>query len=347
MNDDLWDILLLRDPNTRTVLLGTALLGLAAGVVGAFAVLRRRSLVGDAIAHASLPGVCVAYFVVGDRNFAALLLGALVFGLLGAACIAWIRSTTRVKEDAAIGMVLGSFFGLGVVLSGIIQKQPGGNRAGLDGFLFGKAASMVRQDVFVIASMAGAALVVVALLFKELRLLCFDREFSAAQGRPVVALDLLLLALVAICTVAGLPAVGVVMTAALLIIPAAAARFWTERLVTMVILAGVLGMASAVVGTLVSAVVPGPPGSLSRGLPTGPTITLVAASIFGASMLFAPARGVVAELVRRFSLRRELALQKAFSAAMGAAGGDSASAAGCAERDGPAPSTDRSIGGGA
>lgn len=309
MADGIWDILLLKDSSTRTVVAGTALLGLAAGIIGSFAVLRRRALVGDAIAHASLPGICVAYFVVGDRNFVALLIGALVFGLLGSACIAAIRDYTRIKEDAAIGIVLGSFFGLGVVLSTIIQRQPSGNRAGLDGFLFGKAASMITTDVITIASVAAVILAIVGILFKEFRLLCFDREFAASQGRPVAAMDLLLLALIAICTVAGLPAVGVVLMAALLIIPAAAARFWTENLTLMVLLAGGVGIVSAVSGTLASATIPGPPGSLSRGLPTGPCIIIAASAIFLLSLLLAPRRGILPDLVRRLSLRRELALQ--------------------------------------
>ncbi|GMV26830.1 MAG: anchored repeat-type ABC transporter permease subunit [Phycisphaerae bacterium] len=316
MNTEFWDIILLKDSTTRTVLAGTGLLGLAAGVVGSFAVLRRRSLVGDAIAHASLPGVCVAYFIVGERNFVALLLGAMVFGLLGAATIAGIRSLTRIKEDAAIGLVLGGFFGLGIVLSTIIQKQSSGNRAGLDSFIFGKAASMVASDSWTIAGVAAVILLTVGVLFKEFRLLCFDREFAAAEGRPVLFLDLLLLALITLCTVAGLPAVGVVLIAALLIIPASAARFWTENLTVMVLLSGVIAVLAAVVGTVASAVIPGPPGSLSRGLPTGPCITLAAAVLFLASMFLAPRRGIVADVWRLFSLRRELALQKALTQAI-------------------------------
>lgn len=310
MAPDVWDILLLKDSTTRTVVAGTAMLGLAAGVIGTFAVLRRRSLVGDAVAHSSLPGVCVAYFLVGDRHFPSLLLGALVFGLLGAGCIAGIRAWTRIKEDAAIGLVLGSFFGLGIVLSGVIQRTPGGNRAGLDGFLFGKAASMVSTDAWTIGAVAAGTVAVVGLLFKEFRLLCFDREYAASSGRPVLLMDLLLLALIATCTVAGLPAAGVVLVAALLIIPASAARFWTESLVAMTLIAGFFGVASAVAGTMVSATVPGPAGAFSRGLPTGPCITLVAATFFLLSMVLAPRRGIAADVWRLFSLRRELALQR-------------------------------------
>lgn len=307
--DDLLRLLLLKDPNTRLVLLGSGVLGAASGIIGTFAVLRRRSLVGDALSHASLPGICAAYLVVGDRNLLAFLLGALVFGVLGVVCISAIQAFSRIKEDAAIGIVLSSFFGLGLVLSSVIQKTPGGNKAGLDGFLFGKAASMVRSDVMLI--MAACALIIVfsGVLFKEFGLLCFDRGFAAAIGRPVVAMDLLMMSLVCVCVVAGLPAVGAVLTAALLIIPAAAARFWTDHLPRVVLLSMVFGVAAALGGSALSATLPVPSSGLSRGWPTGPMIVLSAVIVFLVSMLVAPRRGVIAEAVRRTRLRRRIALQ--------------------------------------
>jgi manganese/zinc/iron transport system permease protein len=313
--NDLWRLLTLQDSNTRVVLLGTALLGLASGLIGSLAVMRRRALVGDAVAHAALPGVCVAYFVVGDRNFAAFLLGALVFGILGVACIALIRAHTRIKEDAAIGMVLSAFFGLGIVLSRAIQNQPGGNRAGLDGFIFGKAASMVRQDVLLIGAVAGLVILATAAFFKEFRLLCFDREFAGAQGWPVLALDLGLMALICVCTVVGLPAVGVVLMAALLITPGVAARFWSDRLSIVAPVSGAIGMGCGVLGTALSATLPAPGSGLSRGWATGPMITLVAAAVFLFSMLAAPRRGIVADLVRRVGLRRRVLVQNLLRAA--------------------------------
>jgi manganese/zinc/iron transport system permease protein len=278
------------------VLLGTALLGLAAGVVGVFAVLRRRALVGDAIAHAALPGVCISFLVVGDRNLAALLLGALVFGGLAVLFITLVKSRTRIKEDAAIALVIGGFFGLGIVLSRIIQNlpptwtaplgQPGsgtGGRSGLDAFIFGKAASMVAADARLIGAVAVLSLMLVFVLYKELKVLCFDRDFAAGQGWPVLALDLLIMALVCICTVVGLPAVGVVLMVSLLVIPAAAARLWSDRLGTVLVVAGLLGAASGLIGTALSATLPAPAGSLSRGWPTGPLITLTAAAFFAVS----------------------------------------------------------------
>ena len=302
-------LITLQDANTRVVLIGTMLLGIASAVVGSFAVLRKQSLVGDAVAHAALPGVCVAYFVIGERNFAAFLVGALVFGVLAASFVTFVKAWTRVKEDAAIGLAIGGFFGLGIVLSRIIQNQPAGNRAGLDSFIFGKAASMVADDAKLILAVAAAILAATLLFYKEFKLLCFDRDFAAGQGWPTVLLDLFLMALVCICTVVGLPAVGVVLMVALLIIPAVAARFWTNRLGLMLVIAAVFGGASGLFGTILSATVPTPAGALSRGWPTGPLIVLTAAFIFIVSLLCAPKRGLIADLARRYLLRRRIAVQ--------------------------------------
>ncbi|MGQ0626519.1 MAG: metal ABC transporter permease [Phycisphaerales bacterium] len=309
MLDDLLRLLTLQDGATRTVLLGSGLLGVCAGVVGALAVLRKRALLGDALAHTALPGVCVAYLVVGGRGFAALLLGALVFGLIGVACIVLVRAYTRVKEDAAIGIVLASFFGLGIVLSQRISKQPGGDRAGLDGFIFGKAASMVRGDVLVIGAVAVITLGAVWALYKEFRLLCFDSAFGSSQGWPMVTIDLVLMALLCACTVAGLPAVGVVLMAALLIIPGVSARCWSSRLGTVLIIAGAIGGFAGVLGAALSAVLPAPGGLARAGWPTGPLVTLSASACFLVSVLFAPERGVVAAWARRRSVARRISLQ--------------------------------------
>lgn len=307
--DQFLRLITLQDANTRVVLLGATVLGIASAVVGCFAVLRKRSLVGDAVAHAALPGVCAAYFVVGERDFGAFMVGAAVFGVLAAGFVSAVKQWTRVKEDAAIALAIGGFFGLGIVMSRIIQNQPQGNRAGLDSFIFGKAASMVRSDAWLIALVAGGCLLLVGALYKELKLLCFDREFAAGQGWPTFALDLMLMTLVCACTVVGLPAVGVVLMVALLVLPGVAARFWTQRLSTLLLLSGVFGGVSGLVGTVVSATAPAPGGTLSRGWPTGPLIVLTAAVIFGVSMLAAPGRGLAADLLRRVRLRRRIAAQ--------------------------------------
>lgn len=282
--------------NTLVVLAATALLGLSCGAIGTFTVLRGRSLVGDALAHAALPGICVSYLVFQQRSFVLLFVGAIFFGLLSVWCINFIRDKTRLKEDAAIAITLSSFFGLGIVLSRIIQNQPLGNRAGLDDFIFGKAASIVSRDVFSIATVSLVTVLAIVILFREFKVLCFDREFAYAQGLPVRALDMALMALVCLCTVAALPAVGVVLVSALLIIPAVTARLCTSRLESMVVLAAALGLLSALCGTVLSAVLPGPDNGISRGLPTGPLIVLSCTLFFVIALVCSPEHGLAQRL---------------------------------------------------
>lgn len=271
--------------NSLIVLLGTGLLGLACGVVGSFTVLRERALIGDCVAHAALPGICVSFLIFHDRGFATLFVGAAIAGLFSAAAVWGLRRHTRVKEDAALAIVLSSFFGLGITLSRIIQNTPSGNAAGLDTFILGKAASIAMSDVFSIATVTAIALVTTLLLFKELTLLCFDAEFARAQRLSARILDSILMVLVCLCASAGLPAVGAVLVAALLIIPAATARLWSDRIERMVPLAGLTGLASCVIGTAASVITPG-----DLSIPTGPLIVLTAALLFAASLAISIAR---------------------------------------------------------
>lgn len=285
--------------NTAIVLVGVSLLGASAGLVGSFAVLRGRALLGDALAHAALPGICLGFLLAGERSSPALLAGALASGVLGVVIIGALRRHTRIKEDAAIGTILGVFFGAGQVLSRLIQNRlVAGSRAGLDSYIFGATAGMTRADVLWIACLSLACLVVVLLLYKEFKLVAFDADFAGAQGWPAAWLDLLLMALIAVTVVVGLPAVGVVLVAALLILPAAAARFWTNRLGAMLVLSGFLGLAIGAAGTIFSAQV--------SGLPTGPVIILAGTAVFVVSMLFAPRRGGIARVLAHRRFRRRL-----------------------------------------
>jgi len=277
--------------NALVVLLGTAVLGCACGIVGTFTVLRERALIGDCVAHASLPGICVAFLILHERSFLPLFIGAIVAGLFSAWCISVIRDYTRIKEDSAIAIVLSCFFGLGIALSRQIQNSPGGSSAGLDSFIFGKAATMSSSDVQTITIVAIGTLLVTLMLRKEFALLCFDREFAVTQGYPVKLLDLVLMTLVCLCAAAGLPAVGAVMVVALLVFPAATARLWTDNLVKMLMLAGAFGVISCVIGVVASAATP--PSLAPDGLPTGPIIVIVAAVLFALSFFLAPCHGLI------------------------------------------------------
>jgi manganese/zinc/iron transport system permease protein len=288
------------DYNTIVVLAGVSLLGACAGMVGTFAVLRRRALTGDAVAHAALPGVCLGFLVVGERRLAALLLGAFLTGLLGVVIISFLRGRTRIKEDAAIGIVLSVFVGFGFVLSRIIQNSvTGGSKAGLNRYILGQAAGMVAQDVYLIGATALACLIVILLLYKELKLIAFDPGFARVQGWPAHALDLVLMALLAATVVIGLPAVGAILVAALVIAPAATARLWADRLGVVLLLSALFGSAMGVAGVLVS--------SAHDKVPTGPAIVLAGAGLFVVSLLLAPRRGLASVLLARWQFHQDLA----------------------------------------
>lgn len=300
------NVLLLRDYNTRLVVVCTILLGCACGLMGGFLLLRKRSLMGDTLSHATLPGVGIAFIVMvllgGDgKSLPLLLAGATVTGVLGCLTVLFIRNRTRIKDDAAMGIVLSVFFGAGVAVLGFIQTMPEGSAAGLESFIYGKTASMVKSDFQLLVIVTGAVLLLSVLLFKEFRLLCFDEAYASAQGWPIKFLDVLLLALVTAVTVAGLQAVGLILIIAFLITPAAAARFWTERLDSMLLLSALIGGVSGWFGATLSALAP--------RLPAGALIVLVAAAGFLFSMLLGAERGVLVRWLRQHRLKRNIGRQ--------------------------------------
>ena len=296
--------------NTLVVMCGTSLLGAVCGLVGGFAVLRRRALVGDALAHAALPGLCIAFFVLQKKNLFWMLTGAFASGFVGICIVTGLQRLTRIKEDAAIGIVLSTFYGLGICLLAIIQRKTvSGSQAGLEAFILGKTAGMLFNDVVLIGGVALLCLVLVALLFKEFKVIAFDPGFAGTQGWPVFALDLLLMMMIALTVVIGLPAVGVVLISALLITPAAAARFWTDRLGLMLVISSVMGLFIGAIGTLVSSQ---STVFLSERLPlpAGAVIVLVAALVFVVSLLFAPRRGVIGRWRTRSQFRDKVQGQR-------------------------------------
>jgi len=300
--------------NTNLVIAGTTLLGLAAGIVGTFALLRKRSLVTDALSHATLPGIGLAFVIAtalgsDGRALPVLLLGAVVTGVLGIACIQAILRHTRLHEDAAIGLVLSIFFGAGVVVLSWIQKNSAVGSAGLDTFIYGQAATMQPRDVGIMAGIAAIAVAAAALLHKEFALVCFNDAFARTDGWPVSAIDLGMMGLIVLVTVAGLQAVGLILVVAMLIIPAVAARFWTERLGRLLVLAGAIGAASGYFGSVISALLP--------RRPAGAIIVLVAGAMFALSLFVAPARGVLATMLRRIRLRVRIASEHVLEAAHG------------------------------
>ncbi|MBD3331318.1 zinc ABC transporter permease [candidate division GN15 bacterium] len=299
---DFWDATIrffsLTDANVRWVVLGSALLGGAAGGLGAFAFLQRKSLLGDVLAHAALPGVGLAFLIIGTKQFAFLLLGAAVAAWLGALAINAIMRHTKIKQDAALGIVLSTFFGLGIVILTYIQKTGVGSQSGLNVFLFGQAAAMGPDDVKILAVVGALLLIVMGAAFGRFKLITFDAGFARSAGIRVGWWQFLLTTMIVLAVVIGLQAVGVVLMAALLVIPAASARQWTDRLGLLIVLASIFGIVSGVLGAYFS--------SLAPRLPTGPFVVVAVSVVFLFSILFAPQRGLVSRWRQHLQNRRKM-----------------------------------------
>ena len=314
--ESLWRVLLLQDHNTRVVLAGACLFGAAAGLAGTFLLLRKRSLLGDTLGHATLPGITLAFllaetFGISPRSFLWLAIGATISGVAGMGAVLLIRKASRLKDDAALAIVLSVFFGAGIAMLSAIQQLPGGQAAGLERLIYGNPASMTSADAWfvLLASLLVAA--ICGCLFKEFTLLCFDESYALTTGWPVRPLDALLMGLVVLVTIVGLQTVGILLVVALLVIPPAAARFWSDDLRAMALVAAGTGAMSSLAGVVASAVLP--------GLPTGALIVLSAALFFGVSLLVGKKRGLIIrhllerEAARR--LRREHVLRAIFECA--------------------------------
>ncbi len=286
------------DYTLMIVAVGAALLGAVSGALGTYAVLRRQSLLGDAISHAALPGISLAFLLTGSKTPLILVLGAAIAGWLGTLLIMAVVSMTRIKYDSALGIVLSTFFGFGLVLHTLIQRTGNANQAGLDTFLFGQAATILERDVLTIGGLGGVAITVMFIFWKELKLLVFDEGFAASLGLPTRTLDALLTSLLVIAIVLGLQAVGAVLMSAMLVAPAVAARQWTDRLSVMMLLAACFGALAGVSGTVIS--------SRAERIPTGPTIVLCATAIVAVSIAFASNRGLLWDWIRQQRNKRNL-----------------------------------------
>jgi manganese/zinc/iron transport system permease protein len=286
---------LLEVPALWTVAPGAALLGIAAGAVGCFAVLRRQSLQGDVVSHAALPGIAIA-FLLGGQSPLLLVIGGAAAGWVALVLVGVVDRNSRVPSDAALGGVLAVFFGLGLAFMHRVQKMPGAAGNPMDRVLFGAAANLREGDLWLIGVTAALVIVVLALAWKELKVLSFDPDYAASLGMPCRCIDLLLTTLTVVAVVIGLKAVGVVLMTALLVAPAAAARQWTNRLGTMVLLAAAFGALSGAGGTFLAHHLG---VKYDAGVPTGPTIVLIATLMVVLSLAFGTARGLMWNAIPR------------------------------------------------
>lgn len=279
-------VLLLNDYTFQIVALGTGFLGLLSGVIGTFATLRKESLLGDALSHAALPGIGIAFLLIQRKELSLLLLGAMIAGLLATLIIQVMSRKTVVKLDSALSLVLSSFFGLGLVILTAIQNNPNARQAGLSNFIFGQASAMLRRDVQLIAIVGAIMLLLVVLFWKEFKVFTFDPMFARTLGFSGKITETLLSTMIVITIILGLESVGVILISALLIGPSVAARQWTDRLSLVMVIAGMIGFVSGVTGTFIS--------SLAARIPTGPTIVVVVSFFVFFSLFFSPKRGILA-----------------------------------------------------
>ena len=282
---------ILQSYTTQMVLLGTALLGLASGIAGTFAVLRKESLIGDGLSHAALPGVVIAFLLTGIKDIEVLITGAALSSITAAWLITITVENSKIKFDGALATILSAFFGLGMVLLTYLQSLNNAGQAGLSKFIFGQAATILARDLYITSAAALIIIVLTALFWKELKLISFDVEYAKTLQIPVTFTLILYRSLLIMTIIIGIQSVGAILISSLLIAPAVGARQWTNKLGTMCILAGLFGMISAIGGTIWSTSV--------QKLPTGPAIIVILSVIVLLSLIFAPNRGILWQYRKR------------------------------------------------
>lgn len=299
----MWDNLIafwrFEDINALWVLTGSILLGMSASVIGGFAFLRKRSLIGDALAHAALPGVMMAFLLFQTRDPLVMFLGAVASSFIGFFLIDWLPKNTKIKPDAALAITLSFFFALGLMLLSYIQGMNVDNKSGLDKILFGQAAAMTESDIKLLSYVAIFILITVALFFQKLRLIALNRTYAKTLGVAVARYELLLALLIVMSVVVGLQLVGVVLMAAVLLTPIAAARFWSNQLSHILFLSAAIGALSAIISTQISYLAP--------AMPTGPWMVVSLSVLFIISLFFAPQKGLIKRYLDHQKLRQRVA----------------------------------------
>lgn len=284
-----------QDPSILWVVMGITLLGIGSAYVGTFSFLDKKALLGDAISHAVLPGICVGFLVAGEKNPVYIVTGAFLSGAVATFLSSWLKRNTKLNEDTIIATILTVFFGFGIVLLTSLQKSGNPDIAGLNSFIFGNAIGISEADLMLYGGLSLAIIVVLTLMLKEFRLMVFDPEYGQAIGFPMKFISFLFNVLMILAVVIGIQAIGVVLMAALLITPGAAARFWTDRLNPLLILAAIFSVLSGILGTYVSFVLP--------QMPTGPWVVVFLSLFALISFLVAPKTGI---LSRHFSRKKYL-----------------------------------------
>ena len=282
-----------QDPSITWVVIGITLLGIGSAYVGTFSFLDKKALLGDAISHAVLPGICLGFVLAGEKDPRYIVTGAFLSGALATFLSSWLKQNTKLSEDSIIASILSIFFGIGIVALTALQKSGNPEIAGLNSFIFGNAIGIAEADLFLYGGLSLAILLVLSLFLKEFRLMVFDPGFGKAIGFPMKGIRFIFNVLLILAVVIGIQAIGVVLMAALLITPGAAARFWTDRLQPLLLLAAFFSILSGILGTYVSFVVP--------QMPTGPWVVVFLSLIALISFIFSPKSGIIKRFIARRS----------------------------------------------
>jgi len=294
----LFDFFSFQDPNVRYVVFGSALLSISSAIVGCFTFLKKKALLGDVVSHAVLPGICLSFMISGSKDPFLLIAGAFATGWLSIVFMDYLVQHSKIKEDTATGLSLSFFFGVGILLLTMIQHSGNAEQTGLDSFLFGKAAALIGTDLYAFSVIAIIILTIVFLFYKEFKLISFDLAYAQSIGLPVKRIELLLTSITVMAVVTGIQAVGVVLMAAMLITPAAAAKFWTNQLYVMLLLAAAFGAFSGISGAFISYTAP--------SMPTGPWIVMILSLIAIGSFFIAPEKGILIKLWKQRKIQNQL-----------------------------------------
>ena len=279
------------------VAIGTMLLAMATGIVGTISILKGQSLIGDAVGHASLPGIILAFMISGRKSSLILMLGAIVAGIVAFILIQIISEGSKIEADTAMAVILSAMFGMGMVLKSYIQgnqKIQGASQSGLASYIFGQAAYILREDVYIILAVSVISLALFILFYKEIKVYVFDMVYAYTIGINSRLTSLLIMIITMILIAAGLKAVGTILISSMLITPAVTGLQWSKSYEKVLVIAAVTGAVSAFLGTFISSAV--------KGFSTGPSIILIMSVIALFSVLFAP-RGIVRMLLNIRKMR--------------------------------------------
>lgn len=282
------------------VAIGTMLLAMATGIIGTISILKGQSLIGDAVGHAALPGIILAFMISGKKSSLLLMVGAIIAGVVAFILIQTISEISKIEADTAMAIILSAMFGLGMVLKSYIQgnaKYSKASQSGLASYIFGQAAYILREDVIIIFTVSLISLVLFIIFYKEIKVYVFDAVYAYTIGVNSKLLSLLIMIMTMILIAAGLKAVGAILISSMLITPAVTGLQWSNKYEIVLVIAAVMGAVSAFIGTLLSTIV--------KGFSTGPSIILIMSLLALLSVLFSP-KGVIRMLINRAEIKKEV-----------------------------------------